>query len=83
MSYDTPFARTDTFSPQLEDLMNCCIQCVPAPLRTWLPDARLKRAVYREEGGNTDLQSMLMLYAFTAACFWLALYWLIVSGPML
>ena len=39
MSYDTPFARTDTFSPQLEDLMNCCIQCVPAPLRTWLPDA--------------------------------------------
>ena len=34
MSYDTPFARTDTFSPQLEDLMNCCIQCAPASLRT-------------------------------------------------
>ena len=35
LSYDTPFARTDTFSPQLEDLMNCCIQCA-CSLRTCL-----------------------------------------------
>lgn len=24
---DTPFARTETFSPKLEDMMNCCIEC--------------------------------------------------------